>query len=245
MGMTESQKNKIKELAINYGIKLEDLDLKRIGIFICINPIIQENEIFLDKPNGKRVFVPADSYKLKLAELIQLLSETMDSMDSNSYIEITSTIKGVKKEKVKIYSSQIEGLYLFANTELERISDGFYQYEFNFDFKEQNDSNAYEYLKEPYTKEELDKILKYERSEYKKMFNYKRTKIKRQVNILCHYFREEGVFNNKTKELNSKEYQFLYDALAVLGIFPEENIEVFSGSMKKEALRDYVRKREK
>lgn len=260
MGLTEEQKERIIELAIKHKIDLkgntykisentkrmlemgysfEDIHLKRINIFF-INPFIPEDGIFLDKPNGKRLYENSSFYKLRLAEFIELLCAAMEAV---APIEISTTIKGVKKKKVELSSYDCENLYLFLNTELEKIQDGFYQFNFDWDFKKNIETRGKEGFTEPYTKDELAKILKYERELYKNQDRKSRDLNKRQIRILSHYFREEGVFNNKTKELASKEYQFLYDLLAVVGMFPKETIDRYSASMKKDALRDYIRNR--
>lgn len=257
---TKERVRKIKELALKHkidlsgnkynisektkcfledGCSIEDARLKIINIFL-FNSFTTEDSFCFFKPNGRRVYKNNSCYTLKLAELIDIVYTAMESF---SNIEVTTTIKGVKKEKVVLNGNDCERLFLFLNTELEKTQDGLYQYEFNWEDKDYIEGNDIDNFTKPYTKDELTKIIEYERKRYIKPDALTRRLNKKQVRILCDFFKEEGVFNNENKELASKEYQFLYDLLAVVGMFPKETIDRYSASMKKDALRDYIRNR--
>ena len=233
--MTLEQKEEIKALAVKYEITLEERHLLTFGIFLWKG----FSELLLEKyPKEGGYTIVIINNKLSLAEYILLLSKALENKKG---IEVSTTIKGIK-EKVHLRTNEF--IYLFwlqANTLLEEIQDGLYQYKFNWEFRENMNEEGYEHFTKPYTKEELEMILNYERQEVEKRKKSQTKGLKRNINALRKTFREDGIFDKKAKELTSKEYQFLYDSLSVLGFYPKENMEIFSGIDKKEALRDYIR----
>lgn len=233
--MTDYQRTEIKELAEKYGINIEDIHIKRFVIFLLNKPLLNERS---EKPDWKEPDNKPSSQNLELAEFIELI---IAAYENDQPIEVSTTIKGIKSKTVKLSGRNCYKLVLFANTELEHQQDGTYQGLFGWEFKDT--INQHDYFTEPYTKEELDKILRYERNEEIKRKKSKKRMFVRQLNIIYYHLKDNGVFNNKTKEPTSKEYQFLYDSLCVLGMFPKDNMYTFSALLKKEALRDYIRKR--
>ena len=254
--MTLEQKEEIKALALKYGIdlrgngnpqnfntrlalktnseiSLEDIHLLRFNIFLFPNDFLEK---WIDRSKITWDFL---TRKLVLAEYILLLSK---ALENKTGIEVSTTIKGIK-EKVHLQTSDFIYLsWLQANSYLEEIQDGLYQYQFNWEFREYMNEKGCEHFTIPYTKEELEMILNYERQETERIRKGKITnRLKWKINKIREEFRREGVFSNEAKELTSKEYQFLYDTLSVLGFFPRENMKIFSGTDKKEALRDYIR----
>lgn len=231
--MTPEQMEEIKALAVKYGITLEERHLKRFNIFY----MFYANESY----EAVNIYEKIEDYitsKLALAEYILMLSKALENKKG---IEVSTTIKGIKE---KVYLSSNNFIYLSwlqANTSLEIMQDGDYQYKFNWEFKENMTEEGYEHFTEPYTKEELEMILNYERQEKEGIKKRKTKLLKSQINAIRKTFRKDGVFSNEAKELTSKEYQFLYDSLSVLGVFEKEKMEIFSGTDKKEVLRDYIR----
>jgi len=230
MEMTPEQMEEIKALAVKYEITLEERHLKRFNIFYMFyaNEAVNIYEKIEDNITSK----------LALAEYILMLSKALENKKG---IEVSTTIKGIK-EKVYLPSNNFIYLsWLQANTSLEIMQDGDYQYKFNWEFKENMTEEGYEHFTEPYTKEELEMILNYERQK-KEGIKKRKTKLpKSQINAIRNTFRKDGVFSNEAKELTAKEYQFLYDSLSVLGFFEKEKMEILSGTDKKEVLRDYIR----
>lgn len=254
---SEDRKSRIKSLAEKYGINLKSHDSKDYGAIKMLDEGISIEDIHLrrlylyplaycmngdDKhlPNGGRFYSNSEIYNLRLAELIELFH---DAIEASAPIEFTATIKGITRNKIKLSGNDLDTLYFFLNTELESVQDGLYQSIFNWEFREVFEWRGDSCFTKPYTMDELSKILAYERRQMKKIDRSKTQEKKRYIRMICTYLREEGVFNNITKELNSNEYQFLYDFLAMLGFFNEETICDFSKSMKKDALRDYIRNR--
>lgn len=244
--MTLEQKEEIKALAVKYEIPLGERNLLTFGIFPGIGGDTLKSQLhnYLESyletslKRGEISWYTINN-KLYLAEYILMLSK---ALENKTGIEVSTTIKGIK-EKVHLQTSDFIYLsWLQANSYLEEIQDGLYQYQFNWEFREYMNEKGCEHFTIPYTKEELEMILNYERQETERIRKGKITnKLKWKINKIREEFRREGVFSNEAKELTSKEYQFLYDTLSVLGFFPRENMKIFSGTDKKEALRDYIR----
>lgn len=177
----------------------------------------------------------SQSNNLQLAELISLL----DSCRGNK-ITISGIVSHPKKGELKSQlkkielssSSDLHHLNLWANTMLERSQDGFYQYEFNWDFKDNvkhynsidNSVSFDDFYTEPYTEEELEKILTYERDIKKKEKNFTRNaEYGRCLAAFYNFLESNGIFtahSNKGKAGKAtgitKEYCFMYDCLVLL-----------------------------
>jgi len=174
------------------------------------------------------------SNKLQLAELISLLSSCRDNK-----ITISGIVSHPKKGEIKSQIKKVElsspldihNFSLWANTVLENAQDGYYQYLFNWEFKENikyllsNKEVVYdEFYIEPYTDDELDKILAYERTEKKKEKNYTRNaEYGRCLTSFYNTLHRLGVFTAQIEKEKSgkasgitKEYCFMYDCLVLL-----------------------------
>lgn len=188
-------------------------------------------EVLIHEALGKIL----DSDKLQLAELISLLSSCRDNK-----ITISGIVSHPKKGEVKSQSKKVElssqlDLYylsLWANTVLEKAQDGLYQNEFNWNFREPlKHFNKYQSLDryddfylEPYTDEELEKVLVYERKKVQQSKNFTRNaEYGRCLSIYYDFLLKTGVFIAKDEKIKSgialgitKEYCYMYDCLALL-----------------------------
>lgn len=245
---TEEEVALIKELATNYGIGLKNHDKAMAAILFDyhLRRTIMMLKCGILKADKEKEAITSNKYgqqdtNLQLAKYIQMLSK---ALKNNSGIKVSALIKGIQEVPIFINGRHnLQLLWLHANTMLEDQQAGTYQ--FRIKPKEQMKEEGYEQFKEPYTEEELKTILKYEtKIEKERCKNGKKNMI-RLIKRTIDGFRKEGIFNSRTKELTSKEYQFLYDTLAVLGMYSTEEKETFSPEDKKAALRDYVRVRNK
>jgi len=175
--MNSQQETSIKKLAKKYNINLigtppyclntrmmiekhnstpENLHISRLNIF-------DPNSKLQFKEYKIKPFFYRDNYEI--AELIRLLS---DSIQADSELKISTTIKGIKKEVcLNNYSSIKRDLWMFANTFLEYRQDGLYQFEFDISFKEDlqvgDDCYLSKNYTEPYSETELLQIIEYEK----------------------------------------------------------------------------------
>ncbi len=175
------------------------------------------------------------SNNLELIELISLLDSCRDNKITISGI-VSHPKKGEIKSQVKKVelSSKLDLFYLdlWATTRLEHSQDGLYQYKFNWDFKEKlkhykQNREVVEYddfYVEPYTDEELAKILDYERTKKKNEKNYTRNaEYGRCLAFYYNLLQKKDFFTaHKEKEKTgkasgiTKEYSFMYDCLVIL-----------------------------
>lgn len=175
------------------------------------------------------------SNNLQLAELISLLSSCRDNKITISSI-VSHPKKGELKSQVKKVelSSPLDLYYLnlWANTTLDRSQDGFYQYEFNWEFNEQlkhystlkNEVEYDDFYIEPYTEEQLNTILEHERKRKKEEKDFTRNAEYGRCLISYYNFLQSKDFFNALKEKQktgkaagiTKEYCFMYDCLVLL-----------------------------
>lgn len=225
---------------------------------------VRDFEIKLNLPTEKACFGDADATNdLELLGFISVLSK---ALDNNTSIEVSTTIKGIKENTILTSGSEnLRLMWLLANTLLAKnvemlrgldieLSDCPLDMElfhclekFKWKPKKHCKEEGLEKFLEPYTKEELAIITEFEKIDQKHEITNGKGRMRIAVNNIREYFRDQGVFSNKVKELTNKEYCFLYDMLAANGLFPEENLDEskFSASDKKGALRDYIREKKK
>ena len=229
--MNTQQGNTIKELAKKYNINLTGTPP------YCLN-----TRMMIEKHNSSpenlhivrlNIFDPNSKFEIinkelnpyfyrnnyEIAELIRLLS---DSIQADSELKISTTIKGIRKEVcLNNYSSIKRDLWLFANTFLEYRQDGLYQFEFDIPFKEELQDGDDNYLTknhtEPYSEIELSQIIEYEK---KSILNFEKSSKNRlafKIQRIVDHYREEHVFNSDMKTIATNEACFLYDILNELG----------------------------
>lgn len=215
---------------------LDDYHLRRTIMMLKCGILKAEKEAITSKMYGQQ------DANLQLAEYIQVLSK---ALKNNTEIKVSTVIKNIKEDTEIKGRNNLYLLWLHANTMLENQQDGTYQFRFQWKFKEQMKEEGYEQFKEPYTEEELETILKYETKTEREICENGKRNMTRLKKRAIDSFRKNGIFKDKTGELTSKEYQFLYDTLAVLGLYTIENMETLDPVGKKEALRGCARVRNK
>lgn len=164
---------------------------------------------------------------LTIAQFVKFLRQCGDE---NSY-KITSTIKHPQKGKVKgstesfTFSDRYMNMHLLSMAEqmLHYVSEGEYEYHFNWDEKETSHDigieghylsiEGFHEVKEPYTDEELDKIIEYEKAKAQRICTGNAAKGKRLC-FVYHKFKEAGHFGQSKQ----KEYSFLYDWYVLAGL---------------------------
>lgn len=142
--MTQQQEDKIKELAEKYNINLVgnppySVNTRRIIDKQKISPesihlkALEKLDIKKQTDLTKQEVIDAFAENLEIAELIQLL---YDSIQEKSKLNISTTIKGIKREVCLNSFSAIKiHFWYLANTVLEEIQDRVYWYELNIPSK--------------------------------------------------------------------------------------------------------------
>ena len=164
---------------------------------------------------------------------------------NNSY-KITSTIKHPQRGKVKgstesfTFSDRYMNMHLLSMAEqmLHYVSEGEYEYHFNWAKKETShiigieghylSIDGFHEVKEPYTDEELDMIIEYEKAKAQKVCTGNAAK-GRKLHFVYHKLKDAGYFGQSKQ----KEYSFLYDWYVLAGIANDIG-EGYSGSIGKE-----------
>ncbi|MBP1617554.1 MAG: hypothetical protein H6Q14_1381 [Bacteroidetes bacterium] len=187
----------------------EDIHLKAFSIFDF------RKQIDASKKSGMDVF----KENLEIAELIQLL---YDSLQEKSTLNISTTIKGIKREvNISSFSSLKTHLWMLSNTILEEIQDGLYQYEFKIPFKERlgdEYNGIYQNYTEVYSNAELEKIIQYERETVNRIQKNNKKRLALIIQRFVFHYREDNVFDSTKKTIATNEACFLYDSLDILGI---------------------------
>lgn len=163
----------------------------------------------------------------------------------NTY-KITSTIKHPQKGKVKGSSESFEfsdrymNMHLLSMAEqmLHYISAGEYEYHFNWAEKESSHCigieghylsiQGFHEVKKPYSDEELDQIIEYEKGKSQRKCTGNAAKGKK-LHFIYNKFKEAGYFGQSKQ----KEYSFLYDWYVLAGIANDIG-KGYSGSIGKE-----------
>lgn len=229
--MNTQQGNTIKELAKKYKINLtgtppycfntrmmiekvnsspESMHISRLNIFDATSKL----EVIISdiNPNSYR-----DKYEI--AELIRLLT---DSIEAESDLKISTTIKGIRKEVcLNSNSSIIPDLWFFVNTFLDYTQDGIYQFEFDIPFKEDLQDRDDCYLSkaytEPYSKTELSQIIEYEKMKIQNYEKSSKNMLAFKIQRIVEHYREEHIFDSTKKTIATNEACFLYDVMNLLG----------------------------
>lgn len=228
--MSKQQEEAIKNLAKKYNINLEGKSPYRFNTRMMIEKhnSLPEN-IHLKAFNAFNLKKQIDTTKewgmdiyrenLEIAELIKLLS---DSIQEKSKLNISTTIKGIKREvNISSFSSIRIHLWYLANTILEDVQDGLYQYEFDMLFKEKlsdGHPDLYRNYTEVYSEEELSKIIQYEKNQVYKVQKNSKKRFAIMLQRLVESYREDNVFDTTKKTIGTYEACFLYDSLDVLGV---------------------------
>lgn len=221
------EKEQFQKLAEYYGYTLSNVVINRTLLLGFPGDVVED-------------CIPSGNNK-QIAELIKFLR----SCDGNP-LKISGIIKKpykgqVKGSNISFNLNDKHTLYYleqFLNTILERNQDGFYQYKFGWNFKEpikyyKGTAPYYEieedsFFTEPYTDEELDKIIKYEK-ERNQLKLTKNGKLGRACYYLYSALEKQGILGNS----KTKDYSFIYDILVIKGKANDVG-EGFSGTIGKE-----------
>lgn len=174
--------------------------------------------------------------------------------------EMKLSCKDERLDNVLLSSSRVQDyLEMWANTLLEYLQDGNYQYLFDWDFKQQIEWTRQmegeaiieedPFYTEPYTDEELNKILKYEEGReqrynilYKLSDNAQKGKRLKRLNDELNKAKVFCAKTHKEKEGEAvgitQEYAFLYDYLVCIG--NTKGSRIYDNADKRIAVRDYI-----
>lgn len=221
--------------------------IEKFKATLDINSLIDDNKVlavsekinFLIKKYGFKMKESEKSFLIKDYTLSLGLNEIANLVPSEipprtELIELSYILKTSLKTKneIKIKSGNlnssllskknISDLILMIDSLIEYNQDGYYQYKFDWKFKEYISHSKFN-LTEPYSDEETLKILELERAEYidindKKYNNGTASK----ANYIIKRMRKLEVFDNSCKTLRTIEACFIYDLLVVYGYFPED-----------------------
>lgn len=233
MTFTEKQKAEFMALCSRYGYTSILNDKKIFMLF----------SFFTSKDDWKDLVI---GNNLKIALFIKFLKSC-----AGNGIQLTSTVsnpgKGEVKGTVKKFILDdkllLDNIYLLANTLLEANSDGIYQYEFDWEYKEKIQykmgiAPVYEiqedpFYTEPYTDEELNTITNYELSKEKKKVLSPNALIGKRLSYIYNVLSQKSIFGKAVRGEKTKEYSFLYDYLVIIGETNDIGAE-HSGSVGKE-----------
>lgn len=233
MTFTNNQEVEFEALCTRYGYT-SILDDKKV--FMLFSYFISEDD-WKDLVIGNN---------LKIALFIKFLKSC-----AGSSIQLTSTVsnpiegevKGTVKKIIVDDELLLDNIYLLANTLLEANSDGFYQYEFDWEFKDKVQykrgiAPVYEiqedpFYTEPYTDAELSKIVAYELDQEERKILPKNALTGKRLAFLHESLSKKSIFGNCARGEKTKEYCFLYDYLVLIGKANELGNE-YSGSVGKE-----------
>lgn len=201
--MSNSQidkKEEIQKLVQYYGYELNGY---QIGLLQIETDIQESNHIqYIDN--------------IEIANLIQFF-ESCYGKEINlkgviNYPQNNKERKGQSQKGVIKNELLLEYLIYSLHTLLEYNQEGEYQYKFNWEFKEYIEESPFSFT-EPYSKEELEHIIKYEKDKNKKHNFNRNAKLGRRLKFVYIKFKEAGIFG-KSK---TKEFSFLYDWYVIVG----------------------------
>lgn len=174
--------------------------------------------------------------RLEIAQLVQFLRLCGD----NSY-KITSTIQNAQNGKIKGSSDSItfnssyisNSILLMAEEMLHLVSEGEYEYVFGWDSKPSIEAEPFWFsgfseLTEPYSDEELNQIIAYEKKRSERIPKGN-AQIGRRLYIVYDKLKNAGYFGQSKQ----KEYCFLYDWYVIAGMVNDVG-EGYSGTIGKE-----------
>lgn len=212
-----------------YGTTPTEVHLKRFAIFL-------KQTFNFDNTVTHEFF----RENLEIAQLIKFLYE---AIQNQSEVTFSSTIKGIKKSvSLSSFSSLRLEFWYLANAYLYHLQDGFYQYEFNMPFFDEENYSYGEIKTKPdiFTDDILMKIIEYERKTYEKAFVSSKKSLALKIKAIVRLYRDDNVFDKTMKTIATKEACFLFDTLAYLGIIPETKTE--NNSDKYEFIKKELRK---
>lgn len=233
----ERVKTKLKTIFDEYGYIDEIRRKKILGILVMDYSMGMVLE-------GDNNFISPDNYEV--ANLIKVLRQCKEVVVTG-VIENPQNDKERKGQATKTkICAEYTFLHLdyFLNTLLEYQQDGFYQYQFKWEFKDEIDyqNNPFNFT-EPYTKIELEQIIEYEKEKY--INNLKeltsRQKIGKRLSFIEEQMQQEGFFSKKS-EGKAKEYAFLFDCFVNIGKIPIPEYRMTDSekySFVKESLKTY------
>ncbi|MCK9627506.1 MAG: hypothetical protein M0R37_02815 [Bacteroidales bacterium] len=226
LSVEERVKTKLKSIFDEYGYIDEERRKKILGIMVMDYAMGMVME-------GDNNFLMNDNYEV--AKLIKILRQCKE-------VVITGVIENPQNDKerkgqatkTKICAEHtLLHLDYFLNTLLEYQQDGFYQYHFKWEFKDEID-NQYNPMDsinftEPYTKIELEQIIEYEKERHiKKIKNAEKTsrqKIGGRLLFIENNMQNAGLFSTLS-EGKTREYAFLFDCFVAIGKIPIPEIEM-------------------
>jgi hypothetical protein len=174
--------------------------------------------------------------KLEIANLIVFLRKILKNNElyDNNKIELKTTMKGVAVST--IFSTNLFTYYfeLFANKMLYDASDGLYEYEFGWNFRESLkiysgrapiwDIEEDDFYIEPYTDDELNTIIDYEtKQELKQKKLYSKENVSKGEFLLKleTSLKKNNIFDLGKRGIKTKMYSFLYDYFVLIGKYPD------------------------
>ncbi|WP_291528847.1 hypothetical protein [Bacteroides sp. UBA939] len=233
MTFTKNQEVEFEVLCSRYGYTSILNDKKTFMLF----------SLFTSKDDWKDLVI---GNNLKIALFIKFLKSC-----AGNGIQLIGTVSNPEKGEVKgtvkkfVLDDELllDNIYLLANTLLEANSDGFYQYEFGWEYKDkiqykEGIAPVYEiqedpFYTEPYTDEELNTITAYELSKEKKNVLSPNALIGKRLSFIYNALSQKNIFGNSARGEKTKEYCFFYDYLVIIGKTNNIGAE-YSGSVGKE-----------
>jgi hypothetical protein len=230
----EKIKEKLKAVFDKYGYDDDERRKKILGLMVfnyCLNKTLE-----------KTIF--PDNYEV--AKLIKVLRQCKE-------VVVTGTIENPQNDmerKEQLAKTTICSRYtflfldLFLNTLLEDQQDGLYQFRFDWEFKEEIDDepNGYNFT-EPYTKNELEQIIEYEKGNYIKKRTRKKLTPKQllgqSLSLVETQMLDAGFFSGKS-EGKAREYAFLFDCYVAIERIPVPDYEM-TDSNKYTFVKDCIR----
>lgn len=206
---TKEKLKKIDSLLVKYNLNLNKKDIKFIKGHITFNEWVNRLQQFNTNDN---LFI-SQSYK-NLINLSYLLKTAKD-----------------KQTEIKIKSGDINytlnceqiiiDLILFVDTLIEYKQDGYFQYKFNWEFKQPIEHDVFDNLTEPYSNEETLSILKLVDEE--NIFKVKPISgASYRTKAVIKRLRNSGIFDSNCKTIKTNEACFIYDLLVIYGDIDED-----------------------
>jgi len=236
--LEEKVKDRLKAVFDKYGYIDEEVRKRVLGIMVmdyAMGMVMYGDDNFAMNDN------------LEVAKLIRIFRQC-DEVVITGVIEHPQNAKERKGQttKTKVCSKYtFFMLECFLNTLLEYQQDGFYQYEFNWEFK--NDlADQYNPMipmnfTEPFTKSELEKIIQYEIDKNIGHTKDKRTrkqKIGQRLSFIEMIMQEQGLFSTHSQG-KTREYAFLFDCFVAMDRIPIPEIEM-NNSEKYSYIKDCI-----
>lgn len=188
-----------------------------------------------------------EGIRLEMVELIIFLRKCLGDK-----IQLTGTVKnpsyGEIKETPTEYTLKSQRIIFefekWANALLEQDQDGFYNSEFGWKPKEL-DENSHFFFPEPYSDEELEKIVNYEKVQQSKSLNHtQNSRNGRLAYSVYSNLNKLNVFKSKQQEGNAgitREYSFIFDLICIIGEHsPKEEIDKISKKEKFDAVKGWI-----